>query len=142
MSTPTFERTAPVFAGRKIVIAIDSDNPLSTQLQMITGDGWNVIDWTDTLRTGEIKHKKSGIVVKVLPSEQKITAENIKQSIDHQKLLAEGWKLRGWLTNERLAGMRDKLKTQMLQCDQGEDRLVVDRSDGAAVCYYREKPKP
>jgi hypothetical protein len=65
MSTPTFERTAPVFEGRKIVIAIDSDNPLSTQLEMISGDGWNSIDWTDSLRTGEITHKKSGLVVKV-----------------------------------------------------------------------------
>ena len=67
---------------------------------------------------------------------------NIKQSAEHQKLIADGWKLRGWLPNERLAGLRDELKAQMLQCDHGEERLVVDRPDGAAVCYYREKPTP
>ena len=93
-NTPTFERTAPVFAGRKIVIAIDSDNPLSTQLTMITGDGWNSIDWTDTLKTGEITHKKSGLVVKVLPAERRFTKaldDLLKCTVD--TMLAEGYEL-------------------------------------------------
>lgn len=139
MSTPTFERTAPVYAGRKIVIAIDSDNPLSTQLEMITGDGWNSIDWTDTLRTGEITHKKSGLVVKVLDSVQKTTLAVIKQSTDHEKLLAEGWKFCGLINNPPIAGKFEDLKATMLKSDHGEERLVVGRPDGAAACYYREK---
>ena len=56
------------------MIAIDSENPLSTQLTMITGDGWNSIDWTDTLKTGEITHKKSGLVVNVLPAMSRYNA--------------------------------------------------------------------
>lgn len=88
------ERTAPVFAGRKIVIAIDSDNPLSTQLTMITGDGWNSIDWTDTLKTGEITHKKSGLVVKVLPGElmfAKVLDEVLKCTFD--QMVNDGYEL-------------------------------------------------
>jgi hypothetical protein len=67
MSTPQFTRTAPVFARNRIQITIDRDNPLDAQLRMIAGDGWNVIDWTDTLDTNEITHKASGLRVYVDP---------------------------------------------------------------------------
>lgn len=65
-----FTRTAPVYDGYQIQLKIDSKNTLSTQLEMITGDGWNVIDWTDTLSTNTITHRKSGLKVYVLPKEQ------------------------------------------------------------------------
>ncbi len=68
MSTSLFTRTAPVFPGRRIQIFIDQNNPLDAQLRMITGDGWNAIDWTDTLKTGEITHKASGLRVFVGPA--------------------------------------------------------------------------
>jgi hypothetical protein len=62
----TFERTTPVFESHAIQIVIDSNNPLDTQLKMITGDGWNVHDWTDTLKIGVIVHKKSGLKIRVI----------------------------------------------------------------------------
>jgi hypothetical protein len=93
-TTKLFERIAPVFEGSKIVIAIDSENPLSTQLTMITGDGWNSIDWSDTLKTGEITHKKSGLVVKVLPSERPLAkALDALLTCTVDAMLAEGFEL-------------------------------------------------
>ncbi len=62
----TFERTTPVFESHAIQIVIDMVNPLDTQLKMITGDGWNVIDWTDTLKSGVIEHRKSGLKIRVM----------------------------------------------------------------------------
>jgi hypothetical protein len=64
-----FTRTAPVFEGHRIQIKIDSENSLDTQLKMITGDGWNAFDWTDTIKTNLITHIKSGLQVYVLPEE-------------------------------------------------------------------------
>ena len=61
-----FTRTAPVYPGYAIQITIDPQNPLSTQLEMITGDSWNAFDWSDTLKSGEITHLKSGLVVKIM----------------------------------------------------------------------------
>ena len=53
--------------SRFIRIKIDSQCPLNTQLKLITnGDGWNVFDWTDTLSTGWIRHKKTGLIVQIL----------------------------------------------------------------------------
>jgi hypothetical protein len=63
--TNEFTRTTPVYPNHLIHIIINPENPLSTQLEMITGDGWNVQDWTDTLNTNIITHKKSGLCVKV-----------------------------------------------------------------------------
>jgi len=62
----TFTRTAPIYQGRAIQISIDQQNPLSTQLEMITGDSWNTQDWSNTLKSGEITHLKSGLVVKIM----------------------------------------------------------------------------
>lgn len=76
MSPTLFTRTAPVFTGNRIQIYIDQENPLDAQLRMITGDGWNAIDWTDTLKTGEITHKASGLRVFVGPAN---TAPAVKQ---------------------------------------------------------------
>ncbi len=64
--TRFFTRTAPVYPDRAIQIIIDPQNPLSTQLEMITGDGWNAFDWSDTLKSGEITHLKSGLTIKIM----------------------------------------------------------------------------
>lgn len=67
MNRKDFTRTAPVFADRTIQIVIDQHNPLDVQLKMITGDGWTVPEWTDTLKTGEITHIASGLRVRIMP---------------------------------------------------------------------------
>jgi len=63
--TNEFTRTTPIFEGYQIQIVIDNKNPLDVQLTMITGDGWNVLDWTNTLKTNVITHIKSGLQVKI-----------------------------------------------------------------------------
>ena len=50
-----------------IDITINSDKPLSTHCQRLTGDCWNVIDWAGDLNNfpAIIKHKKTGLTLRV-----------------------------------------------------------------------------
>lgn len=50
-----------------IEITISNQNPLSTQLQRLTGDSWNVHDWEGKLESTPsiIRHRRTGLVVKV-----------------------------------------------------------------------------
>lgn len=50
-----------------VFIAISDEHPLSGQLEAMTGDGWNSHDWTNTLGSGEIVHKRTGLRVAILP---------------------------------------------------------------------------
>lgn len=50
-----------------VVIDISEDHTLNSQLLAMTGDGWNKLDWTDTLGSGEITHKATGLRVIVKP---------------------------------------------------------------------------
>lgn len=59
-------------------ISISNKNPLNNQLLLLTGDGWNSIAWTDTLPTGIITHRKTGIKVRVLTPEQEHTLSLFK----------------------------------------------------------------
>jgi hypothetical protein len=52
------------------VLSISNENPLDVQLRALTGDGWNSHDWSDTLPTGIITHKKTGTKVRVLSPDQ------------------------------------------------------------------------
>lgn len=47
----------------RVEVLASTKDPLSNQLKRLTGDGWNAIDWTDTLRDGVIVHKKTGLRV-------------------------------------------------------------------------------